>query len=133
MTLIRSVVLQSLQQECGTLLDLVVLEEHLRNLLNVSLRLSLVSVGDHLSKINRSLGVHRHNLSQDADPVWVVTLLLAVWTNLVKLTSFDQTLDDLIRRTRLLVDAKSHLRVSLSDQVAELIGHGELTLLDPVL
>jgi hypothetical protein len=102
-------------------------------LLDVSLGLSLVSVGDHLSEINSSLGVHRHNLSQNADPVWVVTLLLAVWTNLIKLTSFDQTLDDLVRRTRLLVNTESHLRVSLSDQVTKLIGHSEFAFLDPVL
>jgi hypothetical protein len=49
------------------------------------------------------------------------------------LTSFDQTLDDLVRRTRLLVNTESHLRISLSDQVTKLIGHSEFAFLDPVL
>ena len=63
MALIRSVILHSLQKECSALLNLVVLEEDLGHLLNVCLGLSLISVGDHLGKIDSGLGVDGHNLS----------------------------------------------------------------------
>jgi hypothetical protein len=130
--LIWSVLLQSLEKEGCALLDLVELQENVDNLINWSLWWSLIPVGDHPGETNSGLRVHSHDLSQNLYEIWDMTSLLAVRHDLVKLVGFDESLDDLIGGTRLLIDAESHLRIGLSDKISKLVCRGQLLLLDPV-
>lgn len=114
-------------------MDPVELEEDLRHLVDVGLGRALVSVSHHLGEVYRCLRVHRHDLPQDSHKVGCVVLLLAVGHDLVKLAGLYQALDDLVGATALLIDVKGHLRVGSSDEVAKLVTHGQLLLLDPAL
>lgn len=133
MTLIRSVVLKGFKKEGCALLELVKLKEHVDNLVNVCFGRTSISVGNHFSKIYCSLGVDWNNLTHDLDEVSNMAGLLAVWHNLIKLSSFNQTLNNFVRRARLLVNIEGKLRISSSDNISKLVSHSELLLFDPVL
>jgi hypothetical protein len=47
-------------------------------LVNISFWWTLISISNHLSKSNSSLGINWHNLSQNLDKVWNVATLLAI-------------------------------------------------------
>ena len=132
-TLVLSVSFKSFQEESSALLEFVELKEHVNNLINLSLWWSVVSVGNHFSKSNSGLGVDWHDLSQNADKIWDMASLLAVRHDLIKLICFNQTLNDLIRTSRLLIDVQSQLWIRSSNQISKLIGHRKLSFLDPVL
>lgn len=133
MSLIGSVVLEGLQEEGGALLDLVELQKDGDNLIDLSLWWALVSVCHHSGEADSRLRVDRHDLPQNLDKIRGVAGLLAVWHDLVQLVGLDKPLDDLVGRAGLLIDAEGHLWVGRSNEVSELVGHGELLLLDPVL
>ena len=54
-SLCRSVILEGVQEEGGTLLDHVLLHEHVHDLVDVGQR--LVILNKHLSKLGSSLGI----------------------------------------------------------------------------
>lgn len=132
-TLVLSVSFKSFQEESSALLEFVELKEHVNNLINLSLWWSVVSVGNHFSKSNSGLGVDWHDLSKNADEIWDMASLLAVRHDLVKLICFNQTLDDLIRTSRLLINVESQLWIGSSNEISKLVGHCKFTFLDPVL
>jgi len=132
-TLIWSIAFESIQQEGSAFLDLIELQESIHDLVDVSFWWALISVGYHLGKTDSGLWVHWHDLSKDLDEIWDMSCLLAVWHNLIKLIGFDQTLDNLVWGSRFLIDVESHLWISLSNKVTELISHGKFLFLDPIL
>lgn len=132
-SLIGSVALEGLEEEGGAFLDLVEFQENVDDLIDLGLWWTLVSVGDHSGEANSSLWVDRHDLSEDLDKIRRMSSLLAVRHDLVELVGLNESLNDLVRGARLLVDAESHLWVSLSDEVSKFVGHSQLFLLDPVL
>lgn len=131
-TFILSVSFQGFKEEGSALLELVELEEYIHDLINLSFWWAIVSVGDHLGEPNSSLGINWHDLSKDTDKIWDMASLLAVWHDLIKLVGFNQTLNNFVWTSRLLINVESQLRIGSSDQISKLVGHGQLTLFDPV-
>lgn len=132
-SLIWPVSLKGFKEEGSALLNFVEFQEDVDDLIDLSLWWPLVPVGDHSSKTDSGLGIDWHDLSQDFNKVWLMACLLAVWHDLVELVCLNKSLNDLVWGTRLLIDIESHLWVGLSNKITELIGHGQLLFLDPVL
>ena len=57
--------------------------------------------------------------------------LLAVRHDFIELVSLNKTLDHLVGGSSLLEDLEGHLWVVLPDDITKLIGHCELSFLDP--
>ena len=122
MSLISSVALESFQQEGSALLHLVEFKEDVAKIFSSGLWvLSVVSACDHFTKADSCLSINRNDLSHDLDPVRLVTRLLTVLGDLVKLVSLDEPLNDLIGVSRLLEDGESKLWVDSSDHLSELL------------
>lgn len=133
MPLVGSVVLEGLEEEGGALLHLVELQKDGDNLIDLSLWWALISVRHHSREADSRLRIDGHDLSQDLDEIWSVAGLLAVWHDLVQLVGLDESLNHLLWRAGLLVDAEGHLWVGGSDEVSQLVSHGQFLLLDPIL
>jgi hypothetical protein len=76
-------------------------------LINLSFWLSIFSVSNHFCKTNGGLGINRHNLSKNTDEIWNMSSLFTVRHDLIKLVGFNQTLNNFIRTSRLLINVKS--------------------------
>lgn len=88
-------------------MEFVEFKEDINDLINLSFWWSIVSVSNHFGKSNCGLGVDRHNLSKDPDELWLMTSLLAVRHDLIELVCLNQTLDNFVRTSRLLIDVES--------------------------
>ena len=104
--LVLSVSFQSFKKESSTFLELVKFKEHINDLINLSFWWSVISVSNHFCKSDCGLGINRHNLSKNTNEIWNMSSLLTVRHDLIKLISLNQTLDNFIRTSRLLINVK---------------------------
>jgi len=113
-------------------LEFVEFKEYINNLINLSFWLSVFSVSNHFSKTNGGLGINRHNLSKNTNKIWDVTSLFTVRHDLIKLIGFNQTLNNLVWTSRLLINVKSQLRIGGSNEISKFVGHSKFTFFNPV-
>ena len=122
MTFIRSVAFQGFEKESRSFLNSRKLEEDLENTINRSFWNTIsISCCDHHCEITSGFWILLNHSPQYFKEIWLVSCLLTVWHNLVELVCLDEALDDFIWGSSLLENAKSHLRVILSDQVSKLV------------
>jgi hypothetical protein len=94
--------------------------------------LSIISVSNHFCESNSGLGINRHNLSNNANEIWDMTSLFTVRHDLIKLIGFNQTLNNLVWTSRLLINVKSQLRIGGSNEISKFVGHSKFTFFNPV-
>jgi hypothetical protein len=122
MAFIGSVALESLKENCSSLLNSLVLEEDLYNTIERSLRLTRsITHGNHLGKVDCSLRVLGHNSSENLHEVGLVSSLLAVRKDFIELVSFDKTLEDSVWASTFLENLQSESRVVLSHKISKLV------------
>jgi hypothetical protein len=85
MTLVWSVILESLKKESSAFLEFVEFKEHINDLINLSFWWSVISVSNHFCKSDCGLGINRHNLSKNTNEIWNMSSLLTVRHDLIKL------------------------------------------------
>ena len=130
-TLGRPVVLQSVQEEGGALLDHVLLHEDVHDLTDVSEW--LVICHQHAGELSPGLGVDPHHTAQQEDVVGGVADLLGIQDDLLELSGLGEALDDLVGHVSPQVDGEGEGGVGRLDQVAELLAALQLVLLQPLL
>ncbi len=126
------VILQSIQEERSSLLDHVLGKENIDNAVKVNQGTRLF-VGELSREFGTLLGVHANYVLKELGVVWLVSNLLRVGKDLVKLTGFRKTSDDFVGNICLEVNAESQVHVIGSDNVTQLLGAFQLVLTHPLL
>ncbi|GKT40436.1 uncharacterized protein ColSpa_00617 [Colletotrichum spaethianum] len=131
-TLVRSVVLERIQEEGSCLLDHALGLENVDDSLNVNQRTALV-VGQSRSELRSLLRVDTNNVLEKLNVVGLVANLGGVGQDLIELASLSKASNDLVGNVGLNVHGKGHVQVVGPHKVTEPLRWRELVLLLPLL
>ena len=126
------VVLESIKEERGRLLNHVLGQENIHDPVKVNKSTTLL-IGELSSKLGTLLGVDPHDVLEELSVIRLVAYLLGVGQNLVELASLSESSDNLVGDVGLEVDVQSQTHVVWSDDVSKLLGGLQFLFVHPLL
>lgn len=128
--LVRSVVLEGIEEEGSCLLNHILRNKDIDDAIDINEAASFF-IRELIGEFSALFGIQSHNVLEKTGVIGRVARLLGVRDDLVELTGLGETCDDLVRDVGTQVDGQGEVEVMRTDGIAEFFRALQFVLLEP--